>query len=164
MHTNHVKSLLLLGVSSALFSTPVVTLAQGITVATTRAVVRPATVARGSGGTLLVTLTVSPGFHVNAVKPNDPALIPTVFTGHAPKGILFGPAHYPASKSMRVSYENKPMLVYTGTTAISVPFTVTKTAKSGPVQLLGTVNYQGCNATSCYPPTSASVHASVTVR
>ena len=158
------KKLAMFGAAAALMLPAVRSDAQGMTVATVRAVVKPTTVARGSSGTLLVTVVVSPGFHINAARPNDPALIPTVFTGHAPKGILYGAARYPAPKSMRVSYENKPMLVYTGTTVISIPFTVAKTAKPGAGQLLGTVNYQGCNATSCYPPTSTSIQALVTVR
>ena len=129
----------------------------GVKVATARAAVKPGTVARGGKGTLLVTLSVGPKYHVNARKPNDPAYIATVFTPQPTPGITFGTARYPAPKLMKLSYSPKPLLVYTGQVLITVPFTVTQAVKPGFLPLSGVVDFQGCDAQSCFPPASSSV-------
>ena len=133
-------------------------------VATVHAAVQPAAVVRGGTGVLTVTLAVRPQYHVNANHPNDPAYIPTVFTPKAMPGIVFGPVHYPAPKLVKVSYSPKPLLVYTGQAVMTIPFTVSKTAKPGMEKLAGLVAFQGCDAKSCYPPATADVQAALTVR
>ncbi len=133
-------------------------------VASAHAAVRPGSVPRGGKGTLTVTLTVSPKYHVNAAKPNDPNYIATSFTPQPAPGVTFGPVRYPAPKPMALSYSPKPLLVYTGAVVVTVPFTVSRAAKPGPLPLSGTVNYQGCDAKSCFPPASAPVKATLTVK
>lgn len=133
-------------------------------VATVTATSKPASVAPGGKGVLLVTVNVGPQYHINANKPNDPAYIATEFTGQSGHGITFGPVHYPAAKAVKVSYSPKPLLVYTGRTVITIPFTVGKNAKPGKAALAGALAFQGCDAKSCYPPASAQVRASVTVK
>lgn len=133
-------------------------------VATVTATARPASVAPGGKGVLLVTVAVGPQYHINAHAPNDPAYIATVFAGQKMPGITFGPAVYPAPKAMKLSYAPKPLLVYTGHVVVSVPFTVAKTAKPGKAALMGALSFQGCDAKSCYPPASAQVRAAVTIR
>ena len=126
--------------------------------------VKPAVVKPGGTGVVTLTLVVSPGYHINAPKPSDPDLIPTAFQGTAPAGVTFGTPRFPAPKSISVSYEKQPMLVYTGRTIIQVPFTIAKRVKPGPLSLAGLLNYQGCNSTSCFPPASAVVKAQVSVK
>ena len=124
----------------------------------------PAAVFRGGTGTLTVTLSVKPAYHVNANHPNDPAYIPTVFTMQPAPGVRFGPAQYPAAKLIKVSYSPKPLLVYQGQVKVTVPFTVSKTAAPGLKHVVGSVAFQGCDAKSCYPPASASVNAAILVK
>lgn len=133
-------------------------------VATVTASAQPAAVARGGHGVLTITVAVSPQFHINAHKPNDPDLIPTTWNAGKTPGVTFGAAKFPAAKTIKVSYEKQPMMVYQGRTTILVPFTVAKTAKPGRQAVTGTLGYQGCNATSCYPPAMAPIHAVVTVK
>ncbi len=133
-------------------------------VATVTAAAKSAAVAPGGKGVLLVTVNVGPQYHINANKPNDPAYIATEFTGQSGHGVTFGQPRYPVAKSVKVSYSPKPLLVYMGRAVISVPFTVARTAKPGRVALAGALAFQGCDAKSCYPPASAQVRASVTVK
>ena len=143
------------------------TLAQGpgnVTVATVTASASPAGVTRGGKGVLAITVAVAPQFHINAHKPNDPDLIPTTFTANKIAGVTFGAAKFPTAKTIKVSYEKQPMMVYQGRTTILVPFSVAKTAKPGHLAVSGTLGYQGCNAQSCYPPASAPVSAAVTIK
>ncbi len=136
----------------------------GPKVATVTAAAKPTTVAPGGKGVMLVTVAVGPQYHINAHTPNDPAYIATVFAGQKTPGITFGQAVYPAPKAMKLSYAAKPLLVYTGKVAITVPFTVAKTAKPGKAALAGALSFQGCDAKSCYPPASAQVRAAVTIK
>lgn len=143
------------------------TLAQGpgnAKVATVTASAKPAIVARGGKGVLAITVAVSPQFHINAHTPNDPDLIPTKFTAAKTPGVTFGAAKFPAARAIKVSYETKLMMVYEGRTIILVPFTVAKSAKPGRLAVRGSLGYQGCNTTSCYPPATASVQAVVIVK
>jgi len=149
-------SLLALLPAQAQFGTP--------KVATVTAVASPSAVAPGGKGVLRVIVNIGPQYHINAHLPNDPAYIATVFTGQKSPGITLGTAKYPAPRAMKLSYAAKPLLVYTGKTVISIPFTVAKTAKRGKTGLAGSVSFQGCDARSCYPPASAQVRAAVLVK
>lgn len=155
----------LLGLAMAL--TPLASAAQApgsVKIASVAAAAAPATVARGSKGTVVITVAVKAGYHINSHKPNDPDLIATTFTPTPTPGVTFGPVRYPSAKSIKVSYEKQPMTVYEGKAKVIVPFTVSKSAKPGHILLHGDLGYQGCNSTSCYPPTSAPVKASLTIK
>ncbi len=136
----------------------------GPKVATVTAAAKPATVAPGGRGVLVVTVAVGPQYHINAHVPNDPNYIATVFAGEKTPGIVYGTPVYPAPKAMKLSYAAKPLLVYTGRIVVAVPYTVAKTAKPGKMGLAGALSFQGCDAKSCYPPASAQVRAAVTVK
>ena len=136
----------------------------GPKVATVTATAKPASVAPGGRGVLMVTVTVGPQYHINAHVPNDPAYIATVFAGQKTPGITFGPAVYPMPRAMKLSYAPKPLLVYIGKVVVAVPYTVAKTAKPGKTALAGALSFQGCDAKSCYPPASAQVRAVVTIK
>ncbi len=131
-------------------------------VATIAASASPAHVARGGRGVLTVTLSVAPQFHVNAHKTADPDLIATTFTPTKTAGITYGPAHYPAPRTLTL--DGKPTPVYTGRAIITVPFTVARAAPAGRLRVGGQLTYQGCNATSCYPPQTVPVRAAVSVK
>ncbi len=133
-------------------------------VATVTATAKPAVVAPGGRGVLVVTVAVGSKYHINAHAPNDPVYIATVFAAQKTPGITFGQTVYPTPKAMKVSYAPKPLLVYVGKAVIDVPFTVAKTAKPGKMALAGALSFQGCDAKSCYPPASAQVRAAVTVK
>ena len=132
-------------------------------VVTLTAVSQPANVARGGHGVLSITLHVSPGYHINSAKPTEKTLIATTFVGAAPAGVKFGAAQFGPAKSFEIPAAN-PLSVYMGTTTVRVPFTVAKKAKPGRLTLGGSVNYQACNATACFPPSSTPVHASLSVK
>ncbi len=155
---------LVTGAALLLGATPLVAQMPGAKIATVAAKVTPAAIAPGGKGVLHISVMVAPQFHINAHKPNDSSLIPTAFSGQGTGGIKYGAPQYPSPKSIKVSYETKPMLVYMGKATIAVPFTVPKTAKSGHITLGGSLNYQGCNASSCFPPASLPVKATVTIK
>lgn len=131
-------------------------------VATAAVSVSPAHVVRGGRGVFTVRLTVAPQFHVNAHQTTDPDLIATTFTPTAAAGVHYGPAHYPAPRLMTLG--GKPTPVYTGRAIITVPFTVARSAPAGRLRVGGQLTYQGCNATSCYPPQTVTLGVAVSAK
>jgi len=134
-----------------------------ISYAKATAVARPGGVKPGGRTTVVVTIDVTPGFHINSVKPADPNLIPTHFTMSASPGFSFGKTLYPPNKTVKESYSPKPMLVYMGKVTIRVPVTVARTVRPGHYKLSDQLSYQGCNATACYPPHVEALPVTITV-
>jgi hypothetical protein len=127
----------------------------------------PLTVIPGGKATLTLTLAMRPGFHINANKPDSDMQIPTELELPAPAkktGIVLGKPVFPAAKSLKVTYSEKPLKVYEDTITVTVPIAVSKTAPLGKVPLKGKINYQGCNEAACFPPASADFAASLTVK
>lgn len=118
--------------------------------------------ARGGKGAIAITLTIKPGYHINAADPGNPDLIPATVTGQAEPGIAFGKPVFPAAKT--ITADGKPIRVYTGKAVLTLPFTVAPSARPGKHTLAATVGYQSCNATLCLPPADAPVHVVVTVK
>jgi DsbC/DsbD-like thiol-disulfide interchange protein len=128
--------------------------------------VNPTSVAPGGRATVSLTLTLKPGFHINANKPDSDMQIPTEVEFAPPAktaGVTLGKPVFPAPKAMKFSYSEKPLKVYEHSLTVTVPVTVGKTAPGGKVPLKGTVRYQGCNETACFPPASLDFSGVVTV-
>ncbi len=125
----------------------------------------PANTHPGQKVILSVTLVINPGFHINANKPEDDLSVPTVLSLTASKtsGIVVGKPVFPVTKSIPVSYAPKPIKGYEDTIIIRVPLTVQPNAKLSTVKLTGKLQAQGCNATSCFPPQSFPVNATLTI-
>lgn len=133
-------------------------------IVTTTASATPAALAPGGRGTLRITLSVNPRFHINAHDPRNKMLIPTTLSLGKTLGVVFGPPQFPVPKAIQTPDSKHPLLVYVGTATIIVPFKVARTARAGALGLTGTVNYQGCTAASCFPPDSTDFKAQVTVK
>ena len=130
---------------------------------TATAAVAPAAVKPGGKVTLTLTVAIAPGYHINANKPDDENMIPTVFTAKAVPGVTFGKPVYPTPTQVTESYSPKPLKVYQGKAIISIPVTIARTAKPGRLSVGGDVEVQACNDTSCFPPKTLTVSAPVTV-
>lgn len=131
---------------------------------TVQAAVSPKTVKRGGQATLTVTLAVREGYHINAVIPGNPDVIPATLALTPNKGITPGAPRYPASKTLTLPGMSSASQVYEGKQTITVPLTVGKTAPTGPQTVKVKFGYQACNETSCLPPDSAQVQATLTVQ
>lgn len=132
-------------------------------VASPEAHVAPATVA--PGGTFEVTLDVGimSGFHVNAHKPSEDYLIPTTLTAKLPAGFKELETTYPPGIEKKLSFTDKPLLVYTGKFTVRAKFVAAANARVGKVKLPFTLQYQACNDAVCLPPVKAPVDVTVQV-
>jgi hypothetical protein len=110
-----------------------------------------------------VTFEVLRGFHVNADKPTIEYLIPTKLQWESKDWKLTG-ITYPASQKKSFSFApEKPLDVYEGTLQIKSKFVVPRTAAAGKTKLKGSLRYQACDDSACYPPATLAVEVPVEI-
>jgi thiol:disulfide interchange protein DsbD len=126
-----------------------------------RAAASPGAVGPGAEARFTVTVTLSPGWHVNAHVPSERHLIPTALTVAPPEGIHVGDVHYPPGEEHRFAFNpNKALSTYVGTFELTAPLRVEAEAAVGPTALVrAQLRYQACNDTRCLPPRTADVVA-----
>lgn len=132
-------------------------------IASPQAHVAPATVSQG--GTFEVTLDVGimTGFHMNAHKPSEDYLIPTMLTAKLPAGFKELETTYPPGIPKKLSFTDKPLLVYAGKFTVRAKFAAEANAQVGKVKLPFTLQYQACNDAVCLPPVKVPVDVTVQV-
>lgn len=109
-----------------------------------------------------VTVKLNDDWHINANKPADPTLIPTVLTFEAATGLRAGEPKYPEPKSHKFGFSETPLLVYEGTFAITVPIVV-ESLPAGVHTLVGKLRYQACNDEVCLAPKTIPVTVEVEI-
>lgn len=101
---------------------------------------------------LTIDVTIVDDWHINAHKPLEDFLIPTVLDLAPVDGVEFGEVLYPEPKKVAFAFSEAPVLVYEGTFQIKANITALKDAVPGQQILEGKFSYQGCNDQTCLPP------------
>ena len=119
---------------------------------------------RGASVETHIAVSVEPNFHVNSHTPSDSYLIPlslkwTPGGALEPDGVLF-----PKPRMEKYEFSDKPLSVYTGDFELVARFKVPSSAPQGPGIMVGKLRYQACNNNSCFPPKTAEVRLSYTIR
>jgi thiol:disulfide interchange protein DsbD len=129
-------------------------------------VANPAVVDAFSGKQVAVSLrvTLPKGIHVQAHKPDDPLLIPTVVTVTPPKGVTVAEVKYPAATPLQQAGRTETLQVLGPEFAIDVLLAVDATVKPGEIEVPVLLRYQACNDTTCFPPARASAAWRLNVR
>lgn len=141
----------------------VVASGQGLSAVVTGARADRAEVAPGGQTAIAITLTLSPGWHVNTNSPQIPEAwkgewdaIPTEVTVEGAAGLKFGPVQWPAAHEIEwdLMGDGNPQRfgVYEGNVVLFVPVLVEPGA-SGELAAKVSVTYQACEK-QCLPPTS----------
>ena len=128
-----------------------------------KATATPVTLGPDGTATTTVTLSVLPGWHINA---NPPALdynIPTKVFVRGGFGVRVGEPKYPAPKKAKFSFEDSELWVWDGETQVTIPLTASAAPGNGVHRLSGRVSYQGCNDQVCLAPASVPFTVEVTV-
>ncbi len=94
----------------------------------------------------------SAALHVQANKPREEGLIPTVLTLDAPEGVTINELVYPEATEFAVAGFDQPLLVYGHDFVIGVRATVAATVPLGTVTIPARVRYQACNDSVCFLP------------
>lgn len=149
--------LLLVTAVAAFFQTqtpkpPVVTVAESTTVVT-------------AGGTAeaRVSITIVPGFHVQANPASQPNLIPLRLELRARPPLKLGSPVYPPGKPHRLQGSDLEFSVYDGTLHVGVPIEAAKGAAPLETTIEGTLRYQACDDRLCLRPQDVAVHLPVRV-
>jgi DsbC/DsbD-like thiol-disulfide interchange protein len=138
--------------------------AQAIRPRATLVVVTPeVTLAAGSTITVSLRVELPAGVHVQAHKPKDPLLIPTVLTIDAPAGIAVTSVSYPSPAELSQAGRVEPLLVLGPVFDIAVTLAVAADAPRGRRSVPAVLRYQACNDTVCFPPARAASAWTLTV-
>lgn len=128
--------------------------------------VTAAEVSLAAGGNIeaQVTLSISPGFHVNANPATFSYLIPTEVTPGQAEGITIGKPAYPAAVQKKFQFADQPLAVYEAEAPIKLNLRAEKNAASGPRSLPITITVQACDEEQCFPPATIKSAVPVTVK
>lgn len=118
----------------------------------TRAFLSDTTVAPEQILQLNFEITIKKDWHINAHKPLEEFLIPTVLMVDSLAGIETGSVKYPEPKQIKFTFSETPVLVYEGKIQLTTAVTVLPAAVPGKQILRGKFSYQGCNDQTCLPP------------
>ena len=106
----------------------------------------------GGNADATVTLSISPGYHVNANPATFSYLIPTSVDPGKAEGIIAGKPIYPVAQKEKFQFADEPLAVYEGDVQIKLPLRVEVNAGKGARSLLVDVRIQACDTEKCYAP------------
>ena len=106
----------------------------------------------GGNADATVTLSVSPGYHINANPATFSYLIPTAVSPGKAEGLLAGKPVYPLAQKKKFQFAEEPLAVYEGEVQIKLPLRVEANAGKGARSLLVDVRIQACDSEKCYAP------------
>ncbi|MEI6083588.1 MAG: cytochrome c biogenesis protein CcdA [Verrucomicrobiota bacterium] len=111
-------------------------------------------IAPGQAFRLAVVLELPAPWHCNANPASMPEFIPTTLSFTANEAVTIGKIRYPAGQTVKVSWADEPVALYSGTVTIIAEGKLTG---AGPVTIAGTVRYQACDDQVCYAPKTVPV-------
>ncbi len=126
-------------------------------------VVDSKTIRAGSPVALSLKVTLPKELHVQANKPRDPALIPTVLTLTPPAGVTIGKIAYPPAIDFAQAGQAEPLAVYGHEFTVKVDLKLAADVKPGALTLPGKLRYQACDDKMCFPPTTVDTAWTIAV-
>jgi hypothetical protein len=117
----------------------------------------------GSSDTVLVSIEIAEGFHVQANPASDEFLIATELQFVARAGVEAQVHAYPPPIPFRLEGADEDLKTYEGRTAIPLVVVAADTTASGDFVLEGKLDYQACDARRCLFPKSLPIWLPVVV-
>lgn len=102
--------------------------------------------------------------HVQANKPRDPSLIPTILTLTAPDGVTVGEISYPVPSELAQKDRKDTLAVLGPEFTIEIKATLASGVAAGELKIPGVLRYQACNDSVCFAPTRANAEWVVKVQ
>lgn len=99
-----------------------------------------------------VTITVEPGYHINANPASFPYLKATTLDVPPIDGVSVDSITYPKALQKKFAFAEGPLAVYEGTVEIKVKLKTAKNQPSKERSLPATLRIQACDDQVCYPP------------
>ncbi|MFZ1135282.1 MAG: disulfide bond formation protein DsbC [Candidatus Korobacteraceae bacterium] len=119
-----------------------------------------------AGGSAAVQLDFRVGseFHINSNKPHSELLIPTVLKLSPTNPVAVAGVKYPDGQDMSFPFApDEKLSVYSGDFTIAAVIKAPANAPSGNFPVTGTLRFQACDRSACYPPRSIPVNFNVSV-
>jgi hypothetical protein len=122
----------------------------------------PVAIPSNGSAEAVVTLSISPGFHINANPATFPYLIATELQkiSDPDDSITAGKPVYPPAVKRKFQFANEPLAVYEGDVSIKLPLRVRGSARSYPISI--EVRVQACDNEKCFPP--VTIESSIPVK
>lgn len=117
----------------------------------------------GGSAEATVRLDIAQGYHVHANPASDRFYVATEVRAEPQEGITPGKPVYPAAKSMKFSFSDKPLAVYEGSVVVRLPLRADAAAAKGRRTVRAKVRVQPCNDLACEPPRDVDAAIPVTV-
>ena len=122
------------------------------------------TAVQGKPATASLMFNVARGYHVNSNRPKSEYLIPTALKIDAATDIVIGKTVYPDGQDMSFAFApDEKLNVYTGNFSVDVIVRPLHTVQPGKYAVRGSLRYQACDNTACYPPKNLPVSFDVKI-
>ena len=122
------------------------------------------TAEQGKAATIPLTFHVASGYHINSNQPKSEFLIPTVLKVEATTDIIIGKTSYPDGQDRSFPFSpDEKLNVFTGDFNVDVLVRVLRSVQPGKYIVRGTLKYQACDNSACYPPKQLPVSFDVKV-
>jgi len=118
----------------------------------------------GGSATVQLDFRVGSEFHINSNKPKSELLIPTVLKLTPTTPVAVASVKYPDGQDMSFPFApNEKLSVYSGDFTITAVVKAPVSATSGDFPVSGSLRFQACDRSACYPPRSTPVSFIVSV-
>jgi thiol:disulfide interchange protein DsbD len=117
----------------------------------------------GSSLALSLKVVLPKDVHVQANKPRDPSLIPTVLALTPPGGVTVDDISYPAPSELAQKDRKETLAVLGPEFTIEIKATLAAGVAAGELKIPGVLRYQACNDSVCFAPTRANAEWTVRV-
>jgi hypothetical protein len=121
-------------------------------------------ITRGDSADATVTLSISPGFHINANPATFTYQIATEVTVGKIAGLVAGKPAYPVAVKKKFQFEQQPLAVYEGDAQVKIKLQTDATTGKGAQTLPVTVRVQACDNEKCYPPATLSATIALDIK
>jgi len=122
------------------------------------------TAVQGKPATVPLSFRVARGYHINSNQPKSEFLIPTVLKVEATTDIVIGKTTYPDGQDMSFAFApDEKLNVYTGDFKVDVLVRPLHSVQPGKYIVRGTLKYQACDNSACYPPKQLPVSFDVKI-
>jgi Disulphide bond corrector protein DsbC len=114
--------------------------------------------------TVPLSFNVASGYHINSNRPKSEFLIPTALKVEATTDIVIGKVIYPDGQDMSFAFApDEKLNVYTGDFKVNVVVHPLRSVEPGKYIVRGSLKYQACDNTACYPPKNLPVSFDVKI-
>src|SRR5687768_15169414 len=127
-------------------------------------IVPKVTVQAGKHATMLVSIKVKSGYHIQAHEVDDEFIIPTTLEIIGNNDFVIQKQIFPTPKKFKLEGTDHYLEVYDGRFEVRIFFTTTKQIEKEIHHLQGKLRYQACDSLQCFSPRIVEFLIEVDVR